>query len=537
MRPIKKLLKILSIFAVLPISTFLFFSLTPQITYSANYPLEIIQPLSGLTTQSRFYKAYPGLEYSVKVAAIGGEYPYQYALTMAPSGMTIDTSTGFISWSKPTTSGSPYSVTARVTDSKSTQQSVSWTIIVTTSGFYFLDAVNGSYNLARGGTGTGTISNPWKDMQDFYGGPTNISIQPAAKNDKSYAGGYLYFRSGTYESGAMPAEDTGGCDVRVPFVLDSKPQVWLAYPGDSPTISFKSYAMQFYSDSGNIYTDGIHFRMNGNPMARGLRFSGGSKNNTIIRNIFDGDGMVGNSCSNNAMLMTTGGIGNPGDSERWVISHNTFTDIKGGIGFLAYSTDKVLLEGNLVNGQGGNHSLYAKTENSNWHVRGNKIINSSGNGYLFGGYGYSNGNINVYHNYISMNSGNAVYLNEQWATTTAGPFRVFRNTLVGGVEIKNVTSTNGPWYYTDNVIINGTGGDKLTKTAIDFPTNLIISGTLSATSGLINSDGLLLDAYSGYKGVKGWQFKDGSTPFDGVYVPSASSNIIPPSGFKFKSAQ
>ena len=130
-------------FFLISISVALFLTLTPTVSHSANYPLEITQPQAGLDTTNRFYKAYPGLEYNIRLAVISGSYPYVHELTTAPTGMTIDATTGEIQWDNPTTSGSPHSVTAKVTDSDSSTDTGSWTITVTTDGFYFLDAVNG----------------------------------------------------------------------------------------------------------------------------------------------------------------------------------------------------------------------------------------------------------------------------------------------------------------------------------------------------------------------------------------------------------
>ena len=485
---------------------------------AADYPLEIIQPRAGLDTTNRFYKAYPGLEYNVRMAVIGGAYPFTYQLTTAPAGMTINSSTGEISWPNPTTSGSPHSVTARITDSESSQQTVSWTITVTTSGFYFIDAVNGSYNAARGGTGTGTAANPWKDMQDFYGGTTNISTQPSAKNDNAYAGGFVYFKTGTYESNAMPSEDGW----RVPFVYNNKPQVWLAYPGHSPVISMAGAVIEFYSGGSNLYFDGLYLKVNGNTNARCVRFSGTSNDVTFVRNTFDGDGMVGTGGGNNALLFFVNS--GTGTNNRISVSHNTFTDVGGGIGIEGYSAHKVLIEGNTATGIIG-HAIYAKTSTQNWHIRGNKITNCAMTGVLVGNYSPS-GDINISHNYINMNSGNAIHLNEQYTTTSSGPFRAVRNTVKGGIQINKVTTTNGLFHISNNVIINSASGDKLTKNSIDYPTNLKVSGSLGGTSGIINASGELLGEYSSYLGTVGWQFADGSTPMNRLLVGTSSPTPI-----------
>ncbi len=55
---------------------FLLLSLLSASVFAANYPLEIIQPQPNLDINNRFYKAYPGLEYNVRLAVIGGDYPF-----------------------------------------------------------------------------------------------------------------------------------------------------------------------------------------------------------------------------------------------------------------------------------------------------------------------------------------------------------------------------------------------------------------------------------------------------------------------------
>ena len=150
--------KLLNAFSILSLLSLLSFQ-----SIAANYGLEIIQPQPNLDTKSRFYKAYPGFEYNVRLAVTGGEFPYSFELTSAPAGVTID-NRGEITWANPSASSSPYNVTAKVTDAQTNTRSVSWTITVTTSGFRFIDAVNGK---PADQGGDGTKNNPWKSLKDM----------------------------------------------------------------------------------------------------------------------------------------------------------------------------------------------------------------------------------------------------------------------------------------------------------------------------------------------------------------------------------
>lgn len=91
-------------------------SLFPENAQAAIQPIEIIAPRAGLDIGNRYYKAYPGLRYEVPIAVIGGTFPNTYSLISGPSGMSIDASTGVLSWPNPTTTGSPHTVTVRATD-------------------------------------------------------------------------------------------------------------------------------------------------------------------------------------------------------------------------------------------------------------------------------------------------------------------------------------------------------------------------------------------------------------------------------------
>jgi hypothetical protein len=91
---------------------------------AANYSLEIIQPQPNLNTQNRFYKAYPGLEYNVRMAVAGGDILTGSNSFPVPSGMNID-GRGEITWPNPTEASSPHSVSVRVTDSEGTTRNPS----------------------------------------------------------------------------------------------------------------------------------------------------------------------------------------------------------------------------------------------------------------------------------------------------------------------------------------------------------------------------------------------------------------------------
>jgi hypothetical protein len=148
-------------------------------------------------------KAYPGIEYNIRLGVIGGRYPYSFSLVDAPSGMSITSNKGEISWTPDTgLEGQSFDVSVKVVDQLSQEVYQNFTVDVTTNGFYFV-ATNGNNS-----TGDGSIGNPWATM--------NYAITQGTTSD------ILYVRGGTY---------VGSISTSQGYI-----NKWIAYPGESPTI-------------------------------------------------------------------------------------------------------------------------------------------------------------------------------------------------------------------------------------------------------------------------------------------------------------
>ncbi len=472
------------------------------------YDLEIIQPLPDLSTTNRFYKAYPGLVYNVRMAVIGGHYPYTYELLTAPSSMTINPMTGEINWDDPTTSGSPHTVTARVTDYVGTQQSVTWTITVTTSGFLFVDGVNGT---PADQGGTGSIDNPWKTMKDVYGGDDYNT-----KHSDHHPGAFVYWRAGTYGIDAYLEDPGSGDDAgRVPW-SNRRPLVWLAYPGELPQINFNlpgynNARIHFYGSVENLYIDGFDFNNNSN--ARGITVAVSPSGNTVFRrNIFRNltNGWTG---GNNSHLFYTGNS----SGQHHAIQDNVSYDNQqvNGYWLLGYNSPKALVENNDISTIGA-HPISPKSGNTMWFIRGNHLHDNSYNSFnlqystSYGDYG----DIEICYNLVVGGGGRALINNNQ--TNVAGAVYVYRNTFVAVVRQAGVRDENqGPFHYFNNVIVNSVDDpDRIEKANIDYPDRLIIEGNLTNYSldDIVDQDGKLLEPHrSTYLGDVGYETTDNST--------------------------
>lgn len=197
--------------------------------------------------------AYPGLARTIRAMAIGGSIPYEWSLSgSVPSWMSINANTGVITITSDVSAGT-YPVTIGVTDAEDTARSSEWTLNVTTSDFYFLDAVNGSDSNA------GTAAAPWQTINKLYTSGIGTSAR-------------VYFKNGTYDgTGVAGANIDGGESQDLPdergndeLRSGTLPQTWLAYPGHSPVYNGR-YGTLGYDTRGfgvqftGCYLDGIRF--------------------------------------------------------------------------------------------------------------------------------------------------------------------------------------------------------------------------------------------------------------------------------------
>lgn len=478
--PWKKPVRDSVICSVVLIIVSLFSLLLAPCTQAAIQALEIIAPRAGLSTINRYFKAYPGLQYEVPIAVIGGRYPNTYSLISGPSGMSINSSTGILTWPNPTTIGSPHSVTVRVTDALGATASVTWAITVTTSGFIFVQA-----GAANGGSGT--LASPFNSIDDWY----------VNKLDTSYSGQFLYFRSGTYNTNVAPIED--GWRLAMP---GHKPTVWLAYPGESPVIDVTGSHISPYPSISDWYMEGLTIRNMTTDF--GVRIDSGGDHMVFYRNTFDdmpiGAGGVGTNAS--GVMIANGGA----KSNYVAFVNNTFSDFIGGsaYGILGYYADKTLVQGNTFTNltNSSTKAIGPKMHNEYWFIRDNRInLGGSGDGIWIDTYP-TTGNIEVSYN-LSRSDGNAFWLGQE--TGGYGNVESYRNTYVGAVVVDNLTANTTS--FEADVIVNNSGSvDRIDRSGAGgtLTRSNILSGT--GANGILDGSGNLQGSYrTTYLGTRGYE--------------------------------
>ncbi len=473
------------------------------------YPLEIIAPQPGLGIDSRWYRAYPGLEYRVPVGVFGGAYPFTYALTVHPEGMTIDAHTGILSWPDPPAAAEPYDVRVEVEDAAADVVAVQWTITVTAEGFVFVDA-----SAPEGGDGT--AASPFNSMGDFYG---------ADHEDAGFDDFFVYWREGIY---ALEGTFEGtGSERYLAYPMTSKPHVWLAYPGETVVIDHSLgdgqgaaliQGMWAGGEAGNdAFIGGIRFehmwnhawRMFGNRM-------------TFFEDSFV-DGGPGADGANSSFLMWQ--RYDEGGHYHNFIKGCSFADLETGTGaaFLKlYGNEKLVIEDNQFSnaqlgaaGEGNIEGIAVKATSRFVDIRGNTL-----DGIIQHAIG---GNFNLCHDvWIRYNnvknsrtaSGEdygALVLN--YNVEGVGEVHVDRNTFEGNVTVREASVEDGPFHFRDNVIVNDNAGDvpmdgsHIVCEACASPERVVVDSDNvvgSTADGVIDDEGRLAGAYRDeHLGLKG----------------------------------
>jgi hypothetical protein len=448
----------------------------------AKLPLEIIAPASDIGEQSRYSKAYPGLEYRVPVVVLGGAWPFRYELVEGPSGMSIGethgtSSYGILSWPSP--SAGSVDVSVKVTDQAGATSTVEWTIEVTEDGFLFLDAVNGS------DANPGTLSAPKKSVVGWYG---------TDKYDDSHAGEHVYYRAGTYRTDEAPIED----GVRIALQGALKPVVHLAYPGEQVVLDVRNAHVTFYGGNSDVYFQGLTIAHAFDANAfKGLAIESNTDRVVIFENVFEKATNLAPIGSNGTVIFA----GNAGSfGEHWAIVHNDFQDLSNGGAVEIYSVRDSVFEGNTLSHNAGG-GLYLKNSGVRWSVRNNVGHEDNSNFLLrsdaYNGLGSEHDVEVCWNNYTSSGTGWELGYEAQ----DYGTHWMYRNTWqVGHHRILNATA--GQVFVTRDVVQHDgqhEDGIELDSTSL-VPT---VEDQLGGTSGLVDSAGNLTGAHQASLGTHG----------------------------------
>jgi hypothetical protein len=151
------------------------------------------------------------------------------------------------------------------------------------------------------------------------------------------------------------------------------------------------------------------------------------------------------------------------------------------------------------------------------------------------GHGPKSENIEILYNYFRRDDGGPIEFNRY---NDQGTTWIYRNTFVCGLQMTKLDSDcDGPWFIDDNIFENSSSGISYHSSCTgDYTACVSKSGNIGSTSGVVDSNGLLLSNYSSHIGLVGWQFPNGSTPINGDYVPIVPL-ILPPTNLTISDTQ
>ncbi|MGE0030141.1 MAG: Ig domain-containing protein [Steroidobacteraceae bacterium] len=468
---------------------------------AANYPLELVSPRAAGSSPAagfevipaghRIFRAHPSVQYNIRAVVIGGSYPFSFALANAPTGMTIHPATGEINWPSPT--GVAVTPTLTVTDAEGTRVSSSWTISVTTDGFKFLSP-NGN------DSASGSIDAPWRTLAKLHSSSTPSDI--------------IYLRSGTYTTMGIPRGSVGTAWERVEYGSDRSAR-WLAIPGETPVIDFgyiagvdPSAIIRFQNSSQYpIYLEGLEGR---NFRNIGFQIVSSVSNFTVLRKLRIHDMILGVDGENPAGIMFTSGYSDA--SQYAAVQDSEFYRLNNGGGLKVYSQKKMIIENNVFRDSTGGFDL--KSHVPRFDVRGNTFLNIETYS-LFGNMHENNGEpASGEIRFNNINTRTAMWSLEVNQDCMGGEMFIGRNTIVGGVRLRCVQSTNGPFSFFNNVIVNNNPDtlSGLTYYNVVDRSRISTVGTLygGSDAGIVDSNGLLTSSYQQYLGTHGHQL--GTSP-------------------------
>ena len=471
---------------------------------AANYPLEIVFPISAGTgspaipSTHPIFRAYPGISYNIRPHVQGGAYPYSFSLSNAPSGMTINESTGEINWVNPQANAS--NIVLTVTDSEAASTQSQWSITVSTSGFLF---VNSSYS----GTETGSITQPFSSVQNMLSNTSAANV-----ND------IVYFRGGSYTAPVF----NYSYYLNMGLNLANRPSSWIGYPGETVNIDMQDH----YFEAGWLYFDKLNFN---NIPDWWCRATSGVNYVVIRRSQFSDAAAIYRTDNANQGLYYTSdaGAGYFLTFQDNVI--HDFIDVQG-FGSL-YSQNKTLIEDNhfynfsisVTNGRPIIADKYADTRTT---IRHNEIESSHSSfnpiGHGNNGIFHSSSDIEILFNRIKAvsESASAAWFNNDVSSGGAeGDTFIYRNTIEGEFVITGLDGSNcslsGPWNIYDNVIVNAAQaysplniGHIAYRGGLNSPASCTTQdGNLSGYSSdnIVDSEGNLASGYVDYLGSVGWQ--------------------------------
>lgn len=492
---------------------------------------------TGLDADSYYFHAYPAMPYIRRAVVEGGTWPYTFALSNAPAGMTVENagagetcgiaqsgltpvSCGLITWANPDTTAT--NVELCVTDAVAAESCQTWTVTVGTSGWIFADDTTDA-------SGTGTIADPYDTVADLHA--------------SSGANSRCVLRAGTYTLAGISvtnADNING-EERIEWTQPNRCVTFLAYPGEAVTLDFEyagdgcgSLTSPTY-DCGQsvprIRLTGDSITLDGftvtNCMTQCFQFEARTSRFgvTVHDMTFDGTG-PGINGGNSGFLMWVSTAGSPSYWDS--VTDSSFDNITHGSSNTAlklYGIRNSVIERNYF----GAMNAITGNDEAILAIKGDALVDMTVRGNDFAdthatSIGGNMASTPAFTAEISYNRvrGSGTGPGEGALTlgvaevTPLGAVAIFRNTFVGQVVVDNLGTGEGPYAFDTNVIVNagGTGGScpqRVTCGAVtDYGLIDVDASNLQGAAGdaIVDAAGALTGSYrTTYLGTRGYELQ------------------------------
>jgi hypothetical protein len=296
----------------------------------------------------------------------------------------------------------------------------------------------------------------------------------------------------------------------------TQPVIWLGYPGESPVIDMggPSSWVCFEPTGDNIYLADIEIANCTNQCVQVHRENRYGAH--FWRVTFDGYG-PGQAGGNPAAIMygqLYGGGGVPNTQAYYdVVSNCTFQNgvTQNASGLRMYSWLRGLVADNAFASLVANEAMAVKSDDSETYIRGNTFTDITGSA-IYGNNAQVQDQtyVEVSHNNCISVTGYCLVINQN---SLLGVSYYYRNTFNGGIWLRNTDSSDGPFYLTDNVIVNSQAANgscpaKVNCEGVTDYTRLVLTDNLTGVSGdsITDSNGLLQGSYrTSWLGTRGWE--------------------------------
>ena len=191
------------------------------------------------------------IKWEIPIVVQGGSWPFRYQVTQGPVGMvmgeklsqgvdsqTVGETYATLWWDDPQPGS--YEITVLVTDQDLNPATVTWTLVVGSSNWVFVDAG------ADDDTGAGTFGDPLKTWQGIWKG---------SDADSTYANKVACFYDGTY------LINENGTDTKADITLNKKPTSYVPFHNGTSwaTVVFDESTAALFILTSDVYIGRIRF--------------------------------------------------------------------------------------------------------------------------------------------------------------------------------------------------------------------------------------------------------------------------------------